>query len=178
MQSHHNHNVFKSNYKKSIKMDKEIRARVRILSTDIIGEKKILNGLTSIHGISTQFSNAVCEVLNLEKTSLIGHLNDQQVKEIEEVVKNPKSKNIPSWMFNRRFDYDTGEDMHLNGPALKLRTEFDIRHMKKIKSYKGMRHAWGLPVRGQCTKGHFRHGKAVGVVKKKEQQQAKKPKKE
>jgi len=150
-------------------MDKQVKARVRVLNTDIIGEKKLLQGLTKIYGISTQFSNAVCEALSMDKNSLIGHLTDQQVKEIEEAIKNPKSKNIPSWLLNRRFDYDTGEDVHLNGPALKLRKEFDIRHMKKIKSYKGMRHAWGLPVRGQRTKGNFRKGKEVGVVKKKVQ---------
>ncbi|MDP2973690.1 MAG: 30S ribosomal protein S13, partial [Candidatus Diapherotrites archaeon] len=37
---------------------------------------------------------------------------------------------------------------------------------KKIKCYKGIRHAAGLPVRGQNTKAHFRHGKSVGVKKK------------
>ena len=38
--------------------------------------------------------------------------------------------------------------------------------MKKIKSYKGMRHAYGLPVRGQRTRGNFRKGVTVGVMKK------------
>jgi small subunit ribosomal protein S13 len=39
--------------------------------------------------------------------------------------------------------------------------------MKKIKSYKGIRHMFNLPVRGQRTKGNFRKGKSVGVVRKK-----------
>jgi len=50
---------------------------------------------------------------------------------------------------------------------LKLRKEFDIKRLKKVKSYRGMRHAFGLPVRGQRTRSHFRKGRSVGVQKKK-----------
>ena len=57
--------------------------------------------------------------------------------------------------------------MHLISTDLKLRKEFDIKFMKKIKSYKGMRHASGLPVRGQRTRAHFRTGTSLGVVKAK-----------
>jgi len=69
-------------------------------------------------------------------------------------------------LFNRRRDFDTGEDLHLIASDLKLRKEFDIKNLKEIKSYRGMRHAFGLPVRGQRTKGHFRKGAAVGVRRK------------
>ena len=151
-------------------MGQELKIIVRILNTDIPGKKKVMQGLTKIYGVSKQFSNAVCEVTNTNKIELIGKLEDQKIKELEETIKNPRSKNIPSWLYNRKRDYDTGEDIHLIGPTLKLRKEFDIRHMKKIKSYRGMRHAWGLPVRGQRTKGHFRKkGSAVGVIKRKPQ---------
>ena len=48
-----------------------------------------------------------------------------------------------------------------------MKREFDIKRMKKIKSYKGARHSAGQPVRGQRTRSHFRsRGKAVGVTKK------------
>ena len=40
--------------------------------------------------------------------------------------------------------------------------------MKKIHSYKGIRHESGLPVRGQRTRSSFRTGGIVGVSKKKE----------
>jgi len=40
--------------------------------------------------------------------------------------------------------------------------------MKKIKSYKGIRHVAGLPVRGQRTKSHFRkNARKSGGIKKK-----------
>jgi len=47
-----------------------------------------------------------------------------------------------------------------------LQTEFDIKRLKKIKSYRGLRHVLGQPVRGQRTRGHFRKNKAVGVTGK------------
>jgi small subunit ribosomal protein S13 len=53
---------------------------------------------------------------------------------------------------------------------LDLSRDFDIRRMKKIRSYKGWRHATGQPVRGQRTKSHFRHGGAIGVAKGKARQ--------
>ena len=39
--------------------------------------------------------------------------------------------------------------------------------MKKIKTHKGIRHHWGLKVRGQRTKTTGRRGATVGVTKKK-----------
>jgi small subunit ribosomal protein S13 len=37
--------------------------------------------------------------------------------------------------------------------------------MKKMRSYKGIRHMQGQPVRGQRTKSHFRKNRTVGVKK-------------
>ena len=54
------------------------------------------------------------------------------------------------------------------GADLEMAKRKDISMMKKLGSYKGMRHRAGLPVRGQRTRSSFRHGKgAVGVSKKK-----------
>ena len=83
-------------------------------------------------------------------------------------IENPR---IPDFMKNRRRDMDTGETKHLSTNNLDLRKEFDIKRLKKIRSYRGLRHAKGLPVRGQRTKSHFRtrgkKNKAVGVKIKK-----------
>jgi small subunit ribosomal protein S13 len=148
-------------------MAEQIKNLIRIANTDIVGEKTIPHGLTKIKGIGKAFSDALCEVLNLDKKQKIGSLNEKNVKEIESAINNPKEKNMPTWLYNRKFDYNTGEDKHLTGPTLKLTQDFDLRRMKKIKSYKGIRHMFGLPARGQKTKGNFRKGKSVGVVKKK-----------
>jgi small subunit ribosomal protein S13 len=71
-------------------------------------------------------------------------------------------------VLNRRIDFETGEKGHLTGSDLDLKKEFDIKRLKKIKSYKGLRHNVGLPVRGQRTKANFRRNrKKSGGIKKK-----------
>ncbi len=137
---------------------------VRIMQTDIPGEKQIYVGLTKIKGISWSLANALCNKLGLDKKSKIGSLQDSEIKKIEEFIKNPS---VPNFLLNRRKDLDTGKDLHLLGSNLDLRKDFDVKRLKKIKSYRGLRHALGQPVRGQRTRGHFRKkGKSVGVVKK------------
>ena len=146
---------------------------VRIANADIKGHKAVVFGLTKIFGVSDMFANALCVVNNIDKNKKVGLLEDAEVKALESSIEN--FDKIPSWLRNARKEMDSGVDKHIVGPQLKLKKEFDIRRMKKTKSYRGMRHAVGLPVRGQRTKGHFRKGKAVGVVKKSQQKQAKKP---
>lgn len=144
----------------------ELRQIVRVVNADISGNKKLFNALRQVTGVSYSFSNAVCSVMGLDKSTRIGSLSDEEIKKIEHVIRNPDKYGIPHFMLNRRKDYDTGEDKHLITSDLKLFTGFDIKRLKKIKCYKGIRHAIGLPVRGQRTRSHFRHGRTVGVRKK------------
>jgi len=138
---------------------------VRLLSKDIEGKMNIFSGLTKIKGISWAMSNAICNSLKIDKSRKIGSLSEEELKKISEFVKNPK---IPSYLLNRRKDFETGEDAHLLGSDLELKKEFDIKRLKKIKSYRGYRHSMGLPTRGQRTRSHFRRnrGKGVGIKKK------------
>ena len=145
-------------------MEQKIKIIVRIANTDLSGSKDIYTGLRKIKGINFMFSNAICNVLNLDKRRKVGTLDDKEIKEIDDIIANPK---FPSWLLNRRKDYDAGSDLHISGSKLKLAKEFDIKRLKKIRSYRGMRHAFGLPVRGQKTRSHFRKGRSVGVQKKK-----------
>ncbi len=143
---------------------------IRILSKDIPGNKKIYSGLTLIKGISWSFANAICKSLGLNKNIKIEDLSKEEIRKIEEFIKNSK---VPGFLMNRQKDIDSGEDKHLNGSDLDLQKEFDIKKMKKMKSYRGVRHGFGQPVRGQRTKSHFRtkrtnrkKSRAVGVDKK------------
>ena len=43
----------------------------------------------------------------------------------------------------------------------------DLKRLRKIKAHRGLRHYWGLRVRGQHTKTTGRRGRTVGVSKKK-----------
>ncbi len=137
----------------------------RVLKTDLDGSLAISRALLKIHGIGFSLANAICTSLHLSREKKAGLLTDEEVRNIESFIKDKKE--LPLWMFNRRADYESGEDKHLVGPDLKLTQEFDIKRLKKIRAYKGMRHAIGQPVRGQRTRSHFRHGRAVGVLKSK-----------
>jgi small subunit ribosomal protein S13 len=147
----------------------EVRHLVRILNTDVKGEKHILYALTKIKGISVMFSNAVLKKAKINPTTKAGLLNEKDVQAIEAVILRPAQAGIPSWLFNRRKDVETGEDHHLITSNLDFTKENDIKKMKKTKSYKGLRHQWGQPVRGQRTKSNFRVNKGKGSlgVKKK-----------
>lgn len=136
---------------------------IRILSTDIPGDKGIYAGLTRIKGVSWGFSHAICAVLHLDKNKKISSLSKEEIEKISAFIKSPE---IPGFLLNRRFDIESGKNMHLIGSDLDLIKEFDIKRLKKIRSYRGLRHATGQPVRGQRTRSHFRKNKVVGVMKK------------
>lgn len=142
---------------------------IRIMSKDIEGGMTVYAGLTKIKGISWSFANAVCRLLKIDKKRKISSLTKGEIEKISNFVKNP---NIPKHLFNRKSDFKTGEDKHLTGGDLELQTEFDIKRLKKIKSYRGYRHLAGLPSRGQRTRGNFRPHKMKGVgIKKKKKTQ-------
>ncbi len=139
---------------------------VRIMQKDIEGGMKLYPGLTKIKGVSWSLSNAVCKKIGMDKNKKIGSLTESEIGKIEDFLKNP---DIPKYLKNRQNDLETGKDEHLIGSNLELRKEFDIKRLKKIKSYKGYRHLAGLPVRGQRTRAHFRKNrtKAAGIKKRK-----------
>lgn len=148
---------------------KEYASLVRIMQTDIPGNKKIIVGLTYIKGISWSISNALCKILKLDPDKKIMQLTPDEISKITEILSNPKL-DVPEFLLNRRNDFEKGEDYHLVGSNLDMRKEFDIRRLKKIRSYRGLRHAFGHPTRGQRTKSNFRakgKKKAVGVKRKK-----------
>jgi small subunit ribosomal protein S13 len=71
-------------------------------------------------------------------------------------------------MLNRRKDLLSGEDRHIMGADLLVNLREDINLLRKIRSYRGIRHERGLKVRGQRTKSTGRRGAVVGVVRKKQ----------
>ena len=146
----------------------ELKYFVRIANTDLDGNKQIGNALTKIKGISFMLSHAILNVANIQKTKKTGYLSDDQASRIDEILKDPSKFGIPSWMFNRKKDPEDNADKHLIGTNLTFIQDNDIKMMKKMKSYKGIRHSLGLPVRGQRTRSNFRRnkGKVMGVKKK------------
>lgn len=147
-------------------VQEEFKELIRIADADLHGNKPIYHALRRIKGVGYSFSNAICNLINMDKYKKIGTISDSDLKKIEEMIRNPSKYGIKSWLFNRVKDYDTGSDVHLISSDVKFRKEFDIKRLQKIKSNRGIRHALGLPVRGQKTRSNFRSGKTVGVKKK------------
>jgi len=152
--------------KKDYRKKEEEITLVRVLGKDIRGDIKIKTALTKINGISWTLSNAICKILELDTSKKIQDFSKDELARIEDFMKTPE---LPKFLKNRQKDFDSGEDLHISGIDLKLRKEFDLKRLKKIKSYKGIRHIVGLPVRGQRTKANFRRNRkpSVAAAKKK-----------
>lgn len=148
--------------------EKDFRYIVRVANTDLDGKKKLLTGMTKIKGIKMMYANMVCNLAGVDSAKRVGDLEDSDVEKLNSVIANPKKFGAPEWMLNRRKDYGSGESVHLVTTDLVVSHEDDLKRLKKIKSYRGFRHTWGQPVRGQRTKANFRKnkGKGMGVKKK------------
>ncbi len=148
---------------------KDFKHLVRIANADLDGNKAIYTSLRSVKGVSFMFANFICSSVGISRTKKTGELSEGEVKKIEEVIAKPLDFKCPLWMLNRRKDVETGEQKHLVSGDIRFVQEADIKQMKRIKTYRGMRHIGGLPVRGQKTKSNFRKNKgkvSLGVKKK------------
>ncbi len=145
---------------------------VRIYGYDIQGSKNVYVGLTKIKGISWSLSNALLHKLALPHNTKIIDLSKDQIQKIEAAL---DAVNVPDFLKNRRSDPETGKTEHLVGTDLDIKRDFDIKKLKKIRSYKGLRHSLKLPVRGQRTRSHFRtkNKNAAGKARKKPEAKAK-----
>ena len=146
--------------------DSDFKYIIRIANSDVSGEERLANALTSIRGIGPRISNAIVQKLKLDPNKLAGKLDDKNVEDFENAIMNLKDY-VPDWLLNRQKDYDTGEDIHPVSVELKMTHDEDLNRMKKVKSYKGIRHASGHKVRGQRTYSNGRKGLALGVSRKK-----------
>ena len=148
--------------------DSDFKYIIRIANSDVSGEERLANALTSIRGIGPRISNAIVQKLKLNPNKLAGKLDDKNVVDIENAIMNLNDY-VPDWLLNRQKDYDTGKDIHPVSVELKMTHDEDLNRMKKVKSYKGIRHASGHKVRGQRTYSNGRKGLALGVSKKRAQ---------
>ena len=146
--------------------DSDFKYIIRIANSDVSGEERLANALTSIRGIGPRISNAIVQKLKLNPNKLAGKLDDKNLVDIENAIINLNDY-VPDWLLNRQKDYDTGEDIHPVSVELKMTHDEDLNRMKKVKSYKGIRHASGHKVRGQRTYSNGRKGLALGVSRKK-----------
>jgi small subunit ribosomal protein S13 len=128
----------------------------------------LVPALKEIKGVGMVLAHAVCRATNINTEKRVGDLTDSEISKLEDAVKMPLTYGIPTWMLNRRRDPETGEDNHLLTNDLAFAKEQDIKLLRRIKCYRGVRHAVGLPCRGQRTKSNFRplKGKVQKAPKK------------
>ncbi|HLD05910.1 MAG TPA: 30S ribosomal protein S13 [Candidatus Nanoarchaeia archaeon] len=147
----------------------EFQHIVRVVNTDLKGEKQIGSALRRIKGVGFMYANMACFLAGIDQRKRAGDLSEEEVKKIDDVLRNPLKHQAPVWMLNRRRDYESNENKHILATDIKFVLENDIKRLKKIRSYRGIRHAYGLPVRGQRTRSNFRRnkGKVMGVQRSK-----------
>lgn len=94
-----------------------------------------------------------------------GDLDEEEVERIVKVIQNPLDYKIPEWFLNRKRDKVNGTDSQVVSNFLDGKLRDDLERLKKMRIHRGLRHWYGLKVRGQrtCTTG--RNGRTVGVSK-------------
>lgn len=146
-----------------------VKGIVRLAEADLEGTRKTGHALMKIRGVGKTLSKVMADVSGIDPNKMIGTLTDEEAKRLEDIILHPGKYGIPAFLLNRRSDPETGEDLHKTSSELIFVKKNDIDSMKKMQCYKGVRHQFGLPVRGQRTRSSFRTGGGIGVVKKKEQ---------
>ncbi len=140
---------------------------VRVANTDLDGKYQIIPALAQVKGLGIRTAAVVAEKAGVNAYQRIGDLNDADVAKLQEAVENLEG-NLPAWMLNRRKDVETGEDGHLIGTDVEIKLRDDLNRLKKIRTYRGLRHESGQKVRGQRSKSNGRTGLTLGVQKKKQ----------
>jgi small subunit ribosomal protein S13 len=105
----------------------------RIVGVDIPEHKKILFSLQSIYGVGPKVAQVVLQKAQIDPDKRARELTVDEVNKIQRLF----------------------EQNELEGDLRRLVND-NIDRLKRIKSYRGMRHAAGLPARGQRTKTNSR----------------------
>ena len=113
----------------------------RIAGTNIPTEKRLEVALTYIYGIGLNTSQKILRSLNIDGNQRVKNVAESELTKIREYV----DKNIT-------VEADLSRVVSGN-----------VKRLKEIKAYRGLRHSAGLPVRGQRTKTNARtkRGKKV-----------------
>ena len=106
----------------------------RIAGVDLPREKRVEIGLTYIYGIGRVTSNKILEATGVSPDVRVKDLSEDDVAKIRDYIEN---------------------NIHVEGD-LRREVMMDIKRLKDIGCYRGVRHRKGLPVRGQSTKQNAR----------------------
>lgn len=119
----------------------------RIAGVNIPTAKRVEIALTYIHGIGRTKAKEICEKVGLPYERRVNELTDSEVIQIRESIDS---------------DYTVEGD-------LRRQISMNIKRLMDLKTYRGLRHRSGLPVRGQRThtNARTRKGKPKAIAGKK-----------
>ena len=106
----------------------------RISGVDLPREKRVEIGLTYIYGIGLSTSRKILEKAEVNPDTRVRDLTDDEVRKISDIIND---------------DYMVEGDLRRD-------TALNIKRLKEIGCYRGIRHRKSLPVRGQNTKNNAR----------------------
>jgi len=149
----------------------EIKGIVHLVGRDVKGTMTLKRALHQVKGVGMRlapvYSDVISRKMNVPLTIQVGKFTDEQLDEIESILKSPVEHGVPTYMTNRRKDRESGKDLHLVGSDLTFSVKQDIENEKNIYTWRGYRHAYGQKVRGQSTRTSGRSGLTVGVARAK-----------
>ncbi len=151
------------------KNDENFQYIVRIANKDIKGERKIQLALADIKGIGIRQAKILVNKFQIDQNKRVGELSEEEVLKIREYVENKEYSDMPVWLLNHRNDVTTGKNFNLLSNDLALQINDDITLMKKMRSFRGIKHERGHKVRGQKTRSNGRRGLSMGVVRRREE---------
>lgn len=143
-------------------VSEDFRYIVRMAATDLDGFRPVMYALSDIKGIGIRTGALVADMVDIPRAERIGNLSEEQTARLSEKLGEIAAV-APSWMLNRQYDWESGEDRHMYGPEWALEVRNDVNRLRKIRCYKGVRHETGKKVRGQRSKSNGRKGLALGV---------------
>ncbi|WP_379550989.1 30S ribosomal protein S13 [Erythrobacter sp. W53] len=119
----------------------------RIAGVNIPTNKRVIIALTYIHGIGRTAAVQIAEKLGIDQSRRVQDLSDEEVLRIRETIDA---------------DYTVEGDLRRD-------TAMNIKRLMDLRTYRGLRHRNGLPVRGQRThtNARTRKGKAKPIAGKK-----------
>ena len=121
----------------------------RIVGIDIPRNKKVAYSLCYIHGIGLSTAFKICEMAKIDIEKRVQDLTENQIVNIRETI--------------------SGLGMNVEGELRSLNA-MNIKRLKDVGAYKGLRHRRGLPANGQRTKTNARTRKGkkrtIGLGKK------------
>ena len=108
----------------------------RISGINLPLNKRVVIGLTYIHGIGRSTSEKIVDVAGIDPDTRVGDLTDDEVMKLRENV----------------------EKFQVEGDLRRERSQ-NVKRLSEIGAYRGLRHRRGLPVHGQRTKTNARSRK-------------------